>query len=339
MEEPALNIRRRKRIDALFAILGAVLVTLSIGILLVLVSDLIRDGHGRLSKDFLTSFPSRRASEAGIKSALVGTMLVMTVTALLAIPLGIMTGVYLEEYARKNRLTSIIEVNISNLAGVPSIIWGLMALGVLIYQWERWIGDPNDGISGLGRSVLTAGCTLGLLVLPIVIVATRESIRAIPQAIREASYACGATKLQTVWSHILPYSMSGILTGGIIALSRAIGETAPLITIGALTYIAFLPPAPFSDESRAVVEMMSQSRVAAGGVAVGGAESAWVQATAWLNSGFTVLPIQMFNWVSRPDSKFKENAAATGVILLTMTLAMNAIAITLRYRLRKRIQW
>ncbi|MFZ4573275.1 MAG: phosphate ABC transporter permease PstA [Phycisphaerales bacterium] len=339
MESLEDNVKRRKRVDAAFAVLGALLITLALGVLLVLVADLVRDGAGRLHPDFLTSFPSRHAAKAGIKSALVGTCLVMMVTSLLAIPLGIATGVYLEEYAKKNRLTAVIEINIANLAGVPSIIWGLMALGVLIYQWERWLGDPNDGIAGLGRSVLTAGCTLGLLVLPIVIVATRESIRAIPQSIREASYACGATKLQTVWSHILPYSMSGVLTGSILALSRAIGETAPLITIGALTYIAFLPPVPFSIDARNAADAISAMRIGAGGEAVGPAESAWIQATAWLNSGFTVLPIQMFNWVSRPDKKFQENAAATGVVLLAITLAMNALAITLRYRLRKRIRW
>ncbi len=339
MEDLATNIRRRRFWDRAFAVLGAVLIVLALGVLMLLVADLLRDGWGRLRPDFLTSFPSRVAAKAGVKSALVGTCLVMMVTTAMAIPLGIATGVYLEEYARRDRFTAIVEINIANLAGVPSIIWGLMALGVLIYQWERWLGDPNDGVQGMGRSVLTAGCTLGLLVLPIVIVATRESIRAIPQSIREASYACGATKLQTVWSHILPYSMSGVLTGSIIALSRAIGETAPLITIGALTFIAFLPAAPFSEESRAIVTQLSENRIAAGGETVGQLESGWIQSTAWLNSGFTVLPIQMFNWLSRPDRKFQENAAATGVILLTITLAMNAVAITLRYRLRKRIQW
>lgn len=339
MQDLAANIARRRRWDLAFAVLGTLLVCLALGVLVLLISDLARDGSSRLGWDFLTSFPSRHAAKAGIKSALVGTCLVMVVTAMLAIPLGIATGVYLEEYARKNRLTTIIEINIANLAGVPSIIWGLMALGVLIYQWERFLGDPNDGVAGLGRSVLTAGCTLGLLVLPIVIVATRESIRAIPQSIREASYACGATKLQTVWSHILPYSMSGVLTGSIIALSRAIGETAPLVTIGALTYIAFLPPVPFSEDAANVVNMVSTNRMAAGGEAVGMAESAWIQATAWLNSGYTVLPIQMFNWVSKPDSKFQQNAAATGVVLLAITLAMNGMAIALRYRLRKKIRW
>mgnify|MGYP000844805347 CR=1 FL=1 len=305
MSDHASNIRFRRGIDLAFALGGALLLTLALGVLVALVTDLFRSGAGRLSWDFLTSFPSRKPAEAGIKSAIAGTTLVMLVTTATAIPLGVAAGLYLEEYARKNPLTAFIEINIANLAGVPSIIWGLMALGLLVYQF------------GFGRSILTAGLTLGLLVLPIVIVATREAVRAIPQTIREASYACGATRLQTVRHHILPYSMGGILTGSIIALSRAIGETAPLITIGALTFIAFLPPMPFSiqpDESRA-------------------------GPFDWLSSEFTVLPIQMFNWVSRPDTRFQVNAAASGLVLLAITLCMNGVAIFLRYRLRRRIQW
>ena len=248
-------------------------------------------------QSFFNSMPSRDANRAGIKSALIGSVLVVTVTMLLAIPLGVGAGIYLEEYARKNWLTAIIEINIANLAGVPSIIWGLVALGLFVYQLN------------LGRSVQTAGMTLGLLVLPIVIMATREAVRAIPQSIREAAYACGASRWQTTRYHIVPYSMGGILTGTIIGLSRAIGETAPLITIGALTYVAFLP------------------------------EFSWSAPLAWLRSEFTVLPIQMFNWVSRPDPRFHENAAAAGVVLLVLTLGMNALAIWLRYRLRRSITW
>ena len=249
------------------------------------------------SQGFFNSMPSRDADRAGIKSAIIGSVLVVAVTMLLAIPLGVGAGLYLEEYGRINWLTALIEINIANLAGVPSIIWGLMALGLFVYQF------------GFGRSVLTAGLTLGLLVLPIVIMATRESVRAIPLSIREASYACGASKWQTVRYHIVPYSLGGILTGSIIGLSRAIGETAPLITIGALTYIAFLP------------------------------DFSWTSPFAWLKSEFTVLPIQMFNWISRPDKAFHENAAAAGMVLLVLTLSMNAVAIVLRYRLRKSIKW
>jgi phosphate transport system permease protein len=295
-------IRRRRRFDLAFAVAGAVLVTLSLAVLVVLIGDLLRDGAARLSWDFIANFPSRKPEQAGIKSAFVGTGLVMLVTAMTAIPMGVAAGLYLEEYAKKNWFTAIIEINIANLAGVPSIVWGLMALGLLVYQL------------GMGRSVLTAGLTLGLLVLPIVIVATREAVRSIPQGIREASYACGATRLQTVRYHVLPYSMSGVLTGSILALSRAIGETAPLITIGALTYIGFLPPAPLKSEPPFV-------------------------SFEWLTSEFTVLPIQMFNWVSRPDAKFHANAAAVGLVLLMVTLTMNSLAIALRYRLRKRYAW
>lgn len=248
-------------------------------------------------QNFFQSMPSSKSREAGIKSAWVGSILVVGVTMLLAIPLGVAAGVWLEEYAKKNWLTAIIEINIANLAGVPSIVWGLMALGIFVYYLN------------LGRSILTAGLTLGLLVLPIVIMATREAIRTIPIHIREASYACGATKWQTVRFHVLPYSLGGILTGTIIGLSRAIGETAPLITIGAFTFVAFLP------------------------------EFNWQNPLGWLMSGFTVLPIQIFNWVSRPEEGFQENAAAAGIVLLGLTLSMNAAAIYFRNRLRKRIKW
>lgn len=315
-------IKGRRRLDVLFGVAGGLLVVLCLGTLGLLVYNLIHDGSSRLGWDFLTEFPSRRAAKAGIKSALVGTALVMLVTACTAIPLGVAAGIYLEEYARKNWITSIIEINIANLAGVPSIIWGLMALGIFIYGFEDWFPSPTNNRTGLGRSILTGGLTLGLLVLPIVIVATREAIRAIPQAIREGSYACGATKLQTVRYHILPYSMGGVLTGSIIALSRAIGETAPLITIGALTYIAYLPPAPFSP-----VTDMDNKVVGSHGV------------FDWITSGFTVLPIQMFNWIGLPDRAFQINAAATGVVLLIVTLMMNFVAIILRNRLRRKIQW
>lgn len=296
------QIARRKLADALLAVVGAILVTLSLAVLAALVGDLVRDGAQRLSWKFLTSFPSRFPERAGILSAWVGTVMLMTVTAITAIPLGVAAGIYLEEYAPKNRFTALIEINIANLAGVPSIIWGLMALGLFVYQFN------------FGRSVLTGGLTLGLLVLPIVIISTREAIRSIPGSIREAACALGATQWQTVWHHVLPYSMSGILTGSIIAMSRAIGETAPLITIGALTYIAFLPPPPVQ------------------------ADAPFVN-FKWLSSPFTVLPIQLFNWVSRPDRRFHDNAAAAGIVLVVLTLGMNAMAIWLRYRLRKKLQW
>jgi phosphate transport system permease protein len=247
--------------------------------LVVLISDLAITGVPRINSLFFTSFPSRFAEKAGILSAWVGTFCVMITTAIFAIPLGVASGVYLEEYAPKNFLTHLIEINITNLAGIPSITFGLMALGIFVYEFS------------LGRSILTAGLTLGLLVLPIIIVATRESIRTVPNAIREASFALGASRWQTIWSHVLPYSSGGILTGVIISLSRAIGETAPLITIGALTFIAFLPTSPLQQEVP------------------------FVNFT-WLSDPFTVMPIQMFNWISRPQAEFHINAAATGIVLL-----------------------
>jgi len=226
----------------------------------------------------------------------------MVVTASTAVPLGIAAGIYLEEYARKNWLTNLIEINIANLAGVPSIIYGLMALGLLVYKFR------------LGQSVLTGGLTLAFLILPIVIVATREALRTIPQGIREAAYALGSTKWQVVRHHLLPYSVGGTMTGIIIALSRAIGETAPLITIGALTFIAFLPPLPVQSQPPFI-------------------------SFEWVWSPFAVLPIQMFNWVSRPDQNFVVNAAAAGLVLIIVTLSLNAVAIIIRYRVRKRIKW
>ena len=288
--------------DALFAIIGLLALLVGLITLLALLADLAKEGAGRLSWQFFTSYPSRFASQAGILSAWVGTTLVMLVTAATAVPLGVAAGVYLEEYAPRNWLTALIEINIANLAGVPSIVYGLMALGLFVYQFR------------LGQSIVTAGLTLALLILPIVIVATRESIRAVPGSIREAAYALGATKWQTVKDHVLPYSTGGILTGVIIALSRAIGETAPLITIGALTFIAFLPGAPVKSEFPFV-------------------------SFEWLMSPFTVMPIQMFNWVSRPQREFHLNAAAAGLVLMAMTLAMNGLAIYIRYRFRKRIKW
>jgi len=295
-------IARRKRWDLIFSLVGLLCMLVGVLTLLVLCADMARDGIGRLNGDFFTSFPSRRASEAGILSAWVGTSLVMLVTAAAAIPLGIMAGIYLEEYAPSNWITQLIEINVTNLAGVPSIIYGLLALGLFVYQL------------GLGESILTAGLTLALLILPVVIVATREAIRAIPREIREGVYALGATHWQAVKDHILPYSLGGILTGVIIGLARAIGETAPVITIGALTFIAFLPPPPVTSEFPYL-------------------------SFDWLFSPFTVMPIQMFNWVSRPQAAFLENAGAAGMVLLLMTLAMNALAIWVRYRFRKRIKW
>lgn len=295
-------VARGKQWDKVFVILGLLCMMVGVLTLAVLLVGLIQDGAGRLNWGFFSHFPSRRAAQAGILSAMVGSSLVMLVTALAAIPLGIAAGVYLEEYARRNWVTEIIEVNVTNLAGVPSIIYGLLALSLFVYGM------------GFGQSILSAGLTLALLILPVIIVSTREAIRAIPGTIREGAYALGATRWQTVRDHVVPYSTGGILTGVIIGLARAIGETAPIITIGALTFIAFLPPAPVGGDFPFI-------------------------SFEWLRSPFTVMPIQMFNWLSRPQAAFQQNAAAAGMVLVVMTLLMNAAAIWLRVRYRKRIKW
>jgi phosphate transport system permease protein len=296
------GIRRRRAGDRLFAIVGWACMAIGLLTLATLLVDLAIDGIPHLRWDFFTSFPSRKPERAGILSAWVGSVAVMGVTAMAAIPLGVAAAVYLEEYGPKNWITDVIEISVTNLAGVPSIVFGLLSLGLFVYVLD------------LGRSVLTGGLTLAILVLPIVIVATREAVRAVPFGIREAAFALGATKWQTIWHHVLPYSMGGIATGVIIALARAIGETAPLITIGALTYIAFLPTSPI----QAAPPFLSFE---------------------WMQDPFTVMPIQMFNWISRPGADFQGNAAAAGLVLLVMTLLMNGVAIWLRYRLRKRIRW
>ena len=295
-------IAAHKRWDVIFAFVGVIALMVGVLTFVALFGQMLIEGAPRLSWDFFTNFPSRKPDQAGILSAWIGSTLVMLVTAGTAVPLGVGAGVYLEEYAPKNWMTDLIEINVTNLAGVPSIVYGLLALGLFVYQF------------GLGQSILTAGLTLGLLILPVVIVATREAIRAIPSAIREGAYALGATKWQTTAHHILPYSLAGIMTGVIIGMARAIGETAPLITIGALTFIAFLPSAPLTGNPPAGL-------------------------FDWVMSPFTVMPIQMFNWTSRPEAAFHQNAAAAGLVLVVMTLSMNALAIYIRYRLRKNVNW
>jgi phosphate transport system permease protein len=291
-----------KRKQALFAAVGVLCTAFAVLVLLAAFLDLLIDGVPRLSLDFLSNFPSRRAEQAGILSAWVGSAMVMLVTISAAVPIGVGAAVYLEEYAKKNWLTDLIEINVTNLAGVPSIVYGLLALGLFVYQF------------GFGESILTAGLTLSLLILPIVVVSTREALRSVPGHIREAAYAMGATRWQMISDHLLPYSRGGIMTGIILGMAEAIGQTAPLITIGALTFIAFLPSSPVTGEFPFV-------------------------SLQWIWSEFTVLPIQMYNWVSRPDKAFQLNAAAAGVILMGMTLLMNGFAIYLRYQVRKKIKW
>jgi phosphate transport system permease protein len=296
------GLSRRKMLDQLFVVVGLVVMLVCLAILSVLFIDLIRDGSARFSVDFFTNFASRHADRAGILAAWVGTSLIMLVTALCAVPVGVAAAIYLEEYAPRNWFTAVIEINVTNLAGVPSIVYGLLALGLFVYQFD------------LGQSIAAAGLTLALLILPIVIVATREAIRSVPNAIREAAYGLGATRWEVTKDHVLPYSTGGVLTGMILGLSRAIGETAPIITIGALSFIAFLPESPLKGDFPFI-------------------------SFHWLSDPFTAMPIQMFNWVSRPDQAFQANAAAAGAILLGMTLLMNAVAIWIRYRFRKKINW
>ena len=291
-------VQSAKRKDIWFASGGLFVLAIAMTLLLTLIGDLVIRGTQYIDYDFMTSYPSRLPERAGILSAWVGSLLVMLVTAFLAIPVGIGAGIYLEEYAKKGWISNFIEINVSNLAGVPSIIYGLLALGMFVY-----------GIR-LGQTILVAGMTLALLILPIVIVSTREAVRSIPKIIKEGAYGIGADQWQVMWNYIIPAARPGIMTGAIVGLSRAIGETAPVITIGALTFIAFLPSSPVTGEFPFI-------------------------SFAWLHDGFTVLPIQMFNWVSRPQADFHIAAAATGVVLIALTFSLNGIAIWIRYRLRK----
>ena len=276
----------KKQADLLFQILSLATLIIALAALGALVYDIFADGASRLSLSFLMNTGSRNAEEAGVYHALMGSIWVIALTGLLALPIGVAAAIYLEEYGTRSRLARFIELNIANLAAVPSIIYGLLGLGLFVR------------LMGMGQSVMAGAATLALLALPVVILSTREALRTVPSSIREGSYALGATKWQTIWNQVLPMALPGVLTGLILALSRAIGETAPLITIGALTYIPFAP------------------------------DSVW--------SKFTVLPIQIFNWVSRPQAAFKANAAAGILVLLALLLSMNAIAIIVRDRFQRR---
>ena len=292
---PALP--KRYKYDRIFATLTWAATGFALLVLLVLLLDVFIDGAGRVSWQFISSFPSRRPAQAGILSALVGSIWLLVITALVSFPVGVGSGIFLEEFAPDNWYTRLVEINIGNLAAVPSIIYGLLGLQVFV----RWLGPQGFlPITG-GRSVLAGSLTLALLILPIIIVATRESLRSVPNSLRQGGFAIGATRWQVVRDLVLPQAFPGILTGTILALSRAIGETAPLITIGALTFIAFLPP--FSLEG--------------------------------LQTPFTALPIQIYNWVSRPQPAFHTNAAAGILVLIVVLLAMNATAIFLRNKFQK----
>ncbi|PZO33707.1 MAG: phosphate ABC transporter permease PtsA [Shackletoniella antarctica] len=306
--EFAGNLPQRYSADRLFQVAAWGATAIAIAVLGWLLFDVLSQGLGRLSWQFLTSFPSRRPENAGIVGALAGTFWVMIIVAVVAFPVGVGAGLYLEEFATDRWFTRLIEINISNLAGVPSIIYGLLGLAAFVRLLE-----PITG----GRTVLAGALTLALLVLPIIIVATREALRAVPEGMRLAGLAIGGSRWQVVWDHVLPAALSGILTGVILALSRAIGETAPLITIGALTFVPFTPGCtenfPYfnpADLLRCPVNVVQ--------------------------SPFTVMPIQIFNWVSRPQKAFHENAAAAIIVLMVMLVLMNSVAIILRNRFRQK---
>ena len=282
------NIRKNRWKDHAFKVWGIVCTLLGLVLLTIFIGSVIVDGIQRIDWDFITSLPSRKAERAGIFTALMGSVWVLVLTTVIALPVGIAAAIYLEEYAKKSRLSSLLEVNISNLAGVPSIIYGLLGLEIFVR------------IMQMGASVLAGSFTLALLILPIVIVSTREAIKAVPKSVRDASYALGASKWQTVSRQLLPASFGGILTGIILALSRAVGETAPLIVIGALTYVPFAPSSPMDE--------------------------------------FSVLPIQIFNWISRPQHGFEVNAAAAIIVLLSITFLMNGIAVYFRNKWQKKLK-
>jgi phosphate transport system permease protein len=275
----------RKQMDLLFQLLSLLTLVVALTALGALVYDIVSDGASRLSWAFITNIASRNADQAGVYHALMGSIWVIALTGALALPVGVAAAIYLEEYGTRSRMARFIELNIANLAAVPSIIYGLLGLGLFVR------------LMSMGQSVMAGAATLALLALPVVILSTREALRTVPNSVREGSYALGATKWQTIWNQVLPMALPGVLTGLILALSRAIGETAPLITIGALTYIPFAP------------------------------DSVW--------SKFTVLPIQVFNWVSRPQAEFRTNAAAGILVLLALLLSMNAIAIIVRDRTQR----
>ena len=261
----------------------AVLVTLSMLALLLIYIGI--KGWSRLDWGFITSFPSRHADQAGIRAALLGSIYIVSIAGVVSFLLGVAAAHYLEEYAARSRFARIAQVNIANLAGVPSIVYGILGVEIFVRSM------------GLGKSVLAGGLTLAILILPIIIIAAQEAIRAVPPSIREAGYALGASRWQTIWHLVLPQAFPGILTGVILAVSRALGETAPLIAMGALTFVPFAPDSPFSR--------------------------------------FTALPIQIFNWTSRPQAEFQETAAAGIIVLLLLLLVMNAGAVLLRNRFQK----
>jgi len=291
------SLARRYLQGRIFESLGAIAIVLSLVVLATLLVDVLTDGLGTLNWNFLRSYPSRKPEEAGFLSAIVGSIWLMVCTAVISFTIGVGAGIFLEEFAPDAHWTRAIEININNLAAVPSIIYGLLGLQIFVS-----LAEPITG----GRSVLSGSLTLSLLALPIIIVSTREALRAVPSSIRQGALALGATRWQTVRQQVLPLAFPGIMTGTILALSRAIGETAPLIAVGALTYIAFIP-------------------------------DFW---PVWegLQTPFTVMPIQIYNWVSRPFEEFHALAASGIIVLMVLLLLMNSIAIFIRNKLQRTIQ-
>jgi phosphate transport system permease protein len=280
---------RRHALDWAFAALVFIATMIGLVVLAVLLIDIAVDGLPRLSWGFITSFPSSFPENAGVYPALLGSLFLLLLIALLSVPVGVGAAIYLEEYAPDNWLTRVIEINISNLAGVPSIIYGLLGLALFV----NYLG-PITG----GKSVLSGALTLTLLILPVIIIATREALRAIPDTVREGGFALGATRWEVIRSHLLPMALPGALTGTILALSRAIGEAAPLIVVGAATYITFAPDSPFSE--------------------------------------YSALPIQIFSWISQPQEGFQIDAAAGIVVLMAVLILANSFAIWLRNRYQRR---
>lgn len=281
--------KRSQVIPWLFAASCGAATLACIGMLLALLWSVASQGYQYLDFEFLNSFPSRHAEKAGIKAALAGSLWLISLTAAISLPLGIGAAVYLEEYAGNSRWRRIIQTNISNLAGVPSIVYGILGLGLFVQAFR------------LGPSLISGALTLSLVVLPIVILATQEALRGVPDSIRHASYALGATRWQTVWRQVLPASLPGIMTGVILALSRAIGEAAPLIAVGAVTYAAFTPES--------------------------------------VMDRYAALPLQIFNWARHPKVAFHQVAGAGIIVLLIVLVSMNTIAVFVRYRYGKRIRW
>ncbi|MDM7461953.1 MAG: phosphate ABC transporter permease PstA [bacterium] len=278
---------RERRREHLFQIVSALVVLLAITTLVVLLTKILLEGYARLNPQFFTSFPSRRAEQAGILPALVGSAYLLLLTAAIAIPIGVGAAIYLEEFAKHNWFTRLIEINITNLAGVPSVIYGLLGLQVFVRTLA------------MDRSLLAGACTMALLALPVIITAAREGLRVVPKSLRDGSLALGATQWQTVRHTVLPVAVPSVLTGVILSLSRVVGETAPLLVVGAVVYIGTLPESVFSK--------------------------------------FTVLPVQVYNWTTRPQHAFQENAAGGIIVLLALLLTLNAVAIYMRNHFQKRL--